>query len=301
VITTAHIRAFRCVKDVELTLGPLTVFVGPNASGKTAILEALRPGGFGADDRWQLRVDHGAGVTVIHDNGARSRWQVQSSMLEGGYHWQRLRLDLGPMRQHVQVQAAPQLAEDGANIANVFATLSRAEQGAVAAQLARLIPVLADVGVRPSASGHHRLVFQDRWKQDLWFEPSQVSDGTLLTLAFLLLPYQSAPVDLIVVEEPERGLHPYLLGELVSLMRSLAEGGVGRHPIQIAMATQSPELLEHLRPEEVRFLARDRADGAVRVVAAPVDAPDWKAAYHEYQSSLGSMWLSGSLGGVPGQ
>ena len=34
---------FRCFTQLELSLSPLTALVGPNASGKTAILEALDP------------------------------------------------------------------------------------------------------------------------------------------------------------------------------------------------------------------------------------------------------------------
>ncbi|HET6148304.1 MAG TPA: AAA family ATPase, partial [Polyangia bacterium] len=40
-ITRAHIRNFRCLLDVDLTFEPLTILVGPNASGKSAILAAL--------------------------------------------------------------------------------------------------------------------------------------------------------------------------------------------------------------------------------------------------------------------
>jgi predicted ATP-dependent endonuclease of OLD family len=41
-ITRAHIRNFRCLADVDITFEPLTILVGPNASGKSAILDALQ-------------------------------------------------------------------------------------------------------------------------------------------------------------------------------------------------------------------------------------------------------------------
>ena len=37
-----HIKNFLSLRDVELPLKPLTVLVGPNASGKSNILNALR-------------------------------------------------------------------------------------------------------------------------------------------------------------------------------------------------------------------------------------------------------------------
>lgn len=66
------------------------------------------------------------------------------------------------------------------------------------------------------------------------------------------------------------------------------------------MATHSPELVNHLHPDEVRFLRRNPQDGSVQVEAAPTQDPQWKSAPAEYET-LGSMWLSGGLGGVPGR
>ena len=40
-LNNVHIKNFRNLRDVELPLKPLTVIVGPNASGKSNILNAL--------------------------------------------------------------------------------------------------------------------------------------------------------------------------------------------------------------------------------------------------------------------
>jgi len=40
-IKSVIIKNFKCIKDLELQLAPLTIFVGPNGSGKTGILEAI--------------------------------------------------------------------------------------------------------------------------------------------------------------------------------------------------------------------------------------------------------------------
>ena len=41
-ITALRIKKFRSIKELDLELGPTTVFIGPNNGGKTAILDALR-------------------------------------------------------------------------------------------------------------------------------------------------------------------------------------------------------------------------------------------------------------------
>jgi hypothetical protein len=75
---------------------------------------------------------------------------------------------------------------------------------------------------------------------------------------------------------------------------------LGAPPTQILLATHSAGLLDHVAPEEVRFLSRDKESGAVKVEEAPLASESWRDAFRTYDDSLGSLWLSGSLGGVPG-
>jgi predicted ATPase len=139
---------------------------------------------------------------------------------------------------------------------------------------------------------------KDRWR-DTWYEPTNVSDGCLIALALLTLGHQSPSPDLIVIEELERGLHPYLIGEILSVLRKMTRGEIGKKETQVVIATHSAELLEFADPKEVRFLSRTD-DGGVAVEEAPTSAPDWDQVVKDHQGSLGTLWLSGGLGGVPG-
>ena len=210
-----------------------------------------------------------------------------------------MHFDLKALRQINQLGRANQLDETGSNLVNVFGTLTRKEQSALADELCRLTGVFADVDTIPAgAGGHHSLRFQDRWKSDLWYSPDDVSDGTMLLLAYLLLQRETPRADIIAVEEPDRGLHPYLLGQLLAFMRALT---VGPKPVQFILATHSAELLDHVQPREVRFLTRDRNDGTVKVDRIDPKAENWEETFREYRQSLGSVWLAGGVGGVPGE
>jgi predicted ATPase len=204
------------------------------------------------------------------------------------------------LRSENVLALAQQLEPAGDNLTNVFSTLTRQQQAAVAKELCRLVPMFSDVDLQPTAAGRHRLRFQDRWKPDLWFAPEEVSDGTMLLLAFIVLQQQNPAPDLITIEEPERALHPYLLDELIQMLRKMSTGEIGKKPVQVVLATHSAELLEYVRPEEVRFLTRSHEDGSVRVNQAATDTPNWRRVYETYNQSLGGIWLSGGLGGVPG-
>ena len=293
-ITRAHIQNFRCLVDVDLTFEPLTILVGPNASGKSALIAAIDPQSRLDDPQNSFRGSERVQIQLALDGGSLQLRQHVSYALSP-FH-----LDIDKLRAANQVQEALVLVPDGRNFTNVFATLTRAQQGELVRAFTTLVPMYLDVVARPSAIGTHRFVFQDRWQPSLWYEPHQVSDGSILLLAFLTLQYQRTPVDIIAIEEPERGMHPYLVGELIGLLRKLATGKLGPKPIQVILATHSAELLEFAEPKEVRFLSRRDADGATQVELAPTDSPDWAKAFREYQQSLGAIWLSGSLGGVPG-
>lgn len=297
-LNAVHLTHFRCFRDATVRLGPLTALVGPNASGKTTLLHAITAPGTGQGlaqrdarlhgNMWRIE----CGCTPPGASQLEADWSVSSTWHHRGQY---LHLDVVKIRGHQIAAEARQLTEDGSSLTNVFATLSRKVQEQVSRQLAELVPVLADVDVRPSQAGQQRLVFQDRWNAQVWYEPNEVSDGTLLTLGLLVTQHQTGPVEVVAIKEPEHGLHPYLMREVVSVLRKVASSGV-----QIVIATQSAELLEFLEPEEVRFLTRDAEDGAVVVEEAPTGTDEWRRTYEVYQESLGSLWLSGNVGGVPG-
>jgi predicted ATPase len=285
VIERLVIRNFRCIRHAEVSFAPLTVLVGPNASGKSTVLDALVPRQFAGLDYWQYGP---ANTPSISLSPAGQRHEVQA-----------LRLDLQRLRLPNQVSKELRLDPSGQNLPNLLYSLTRKQRDDLARQLCRLVPVFADLDLEPTGGGNHTLRYQDRWNEAVWFNPAQVSDGTLLITAFLSLQYQSQVPTCITVEEPERGLHPFLMGELMTFLRDMSAGKVGPKPIQVVLATHSAELLEHARPEEVRFLDRDPKDGTVTVHSVDPKEPGWEDAYREYGRSLGSAWLSGGLGGVP--
>lgn len=308
--SAAHIKNFRCLRDVEVTLSPLTVLLGPNASGKSSVLHALHPGRkFTPEDVWHHNNSALIQIRLVYDHrmvGERfydPRRGVYDSTSNPWvpYSFQWLRLDVDELRRPNQLAPATQLSTSGNNLANVFGTLTRTQQFALSQQFCELVPVFCDVDAKPtpqsssSAGGYHELVFQDRWKPDVWYRANEVSDGAILLLAFLVLEYQMPPVDLLAIEEPEHGLHPYLFERVIGLLRDMTTGKRSGKPTQTILATHSAELLDYVRPEEVRFFSRSAMDGSVRIEEPPLDSPEWERAFEEYRRSLGAMWLAGGV------
>ncbi|HLL88996.1 MAG TPA: ATP-binding protein [Tepidisphaeraceae bacterium] len=87
---------------------------------------------------------------------------------------------------------------------------------------------------------------------------SQVSDGVLLILAYITVLYLPEPPRLLLVEEPENGIHPKRIDDVLTLLRELvAEQG----RTQVVMTTHSPYVVDLFKPEEVT-LCRRGEDGA---------------------------------------
>lgn len=297
-----RVKNSRCLRDVELELAPLTVLVGPSASGKSALLEALM-GRLGHP--WQGDSTVELSITAEARDGTvfyRAERNAEDFIIERPRplrvdEHMMLRLQADAIRQPNQLARAARLQQNGANATNVFASLKRTQQLELVEQLVRLVPGYADVDTDPTQDGFHRLIFQDPWRPDLWYPPEEVSDGTLMLLCCLTLRYHAPRVTLVAIEEPERSLHPWQIGELVRFLRALTTGELGEAPLQIVVSTHSPELLDHIRPEELRLVSRD-ADGATHVVT-PTSLPDWQRYFDVHQRSLSSAWLAGAMGGVP--
>jgi len=68
---------------------------------------------------------------------------------------------------------------------------------------------------------------------------AHASDGAMLFTAFLALAFSDEP-GLILIEEPENGLHPSRLQEVVDMLRKISEGALGNQPRQVIITTHSP-------------------------------------------------------------
>lgn len=92
---------------------------------------------------------------------------------------------------------------------------------------------------------------------------------------------------MLLIEEPENGIHPKRLIEVAKLLRQFVERE--ENAPQIIMTTHSPYLLSEFQPEEVTLMRR-QPDGSAK--AFPLrDAPH----IHERMGDgfyLGELWYN---------
>ncbi len=87
----------------------------------------------------------------------------------------------------------------------------------------------------------------------------QESEGFRRVFAHLLAVYQQPERQVLVFEEPEKGIHPGALSLLADTFRAVTESG----RVQILLITHSPALLAHFSVDEIRVV--EMKDGETRV------------------------------------
>ena len=151
-------------------------------------------------------------------------------------------------------------------------------------------PFLRDFQLEPQLLNPETIRLEWRHQgSDAYFDASALSDGTLrfIGLATLFLQPQIHRPSVILVDEPELGLHPYAITLLGSLVKHVAG------ETQVIVSTQSPLLLDQFEPEDV--LVADRVDGATQL--SRLDAERLESWLDDY--SLGQLWEKNELGGRP--
>ena len=96
---------------------------------------------------------------------------------------------------------------------------------------------------------------------DQLISASHVSDGVLLVLAYLTILHFPQPPRVMLVEEPENGIHPKRLQDVLSILRDLVNE---QTRTQVVMTTHSPYVVDQFKPEEVT-LCQKQKDGSICV------------------------------------
>lgn len=119
---------------------------------------------------------------------------------------------------------------------------------------------------------------------------SELSDGTLRTIA-IFLPLVDPRYKLVVIEEPENSIHPWVIRHFVQACRERSSEK------QIILTTHSPVLVSCLKPKEL-FIA-ERRDGQSEIMSAPSVGKEVDEIIRKGIMNLGSYWDSGAMRAVP--
>ena len=121
------------------------------------------------------------------------------------------------------------------------------------------------------------------------YGPTDFSDGTIRFIALATLFLQPEPPKVIIIDEPELGLHPLAIQKLSGLIKSAAAKGT-----QVILATQSCDLISLFEAEDIITVNQENGS----TVMNRLDEKELKAWLEDY--TLGELWKQNILkGGQP--
>jgi predicted ATPase len=150
----------------------------------------------------------------------------------------------------------------------------------------RVAPYFQHFVFQPEANDLIRL----RWKHkgsDDYFDATMLSDGTLRFICLTALLLQPNLPTIILLDEPELGLHPFAMQLLAAMMRSASER------TQIIASTQSVTLANQFNWQDLVIV--DQIDNASHFRRLQeTEVTQWLENY-----KLGDVWEMNVLGGTP--
>ena len=177
---------------------------------------------------------------------------------------------------------------------NLAAVLHRLERGdlkrfeMIGQHISRVLPVFDRFQIEEEI--RESVVAMEAKGKDKTFGAHLTSDGSLRFFALvtlLNLPPEMLP-DVVLLDEPELGLHPAAIALVGGMIKALAEDR------QVIVATQSPLLVDAFGLDEIFVL--DLQDG--RTEFRKLDPNDYRI-WLEDKFTPGELWQKNLIGGRP--
>lgn len=148
-----------------------------------------------------------------------------------------------------------------------------------------VIPNFSYFYLEPNENDLLRLNWKDKYSSKV-HGPTELSDGSMRFIALAVLLMQPNLPEIIIIDEPELGLHPMAIAKVAGMIQGAAAQGS-----QVIVTTQSADLVNHFQPEDM--VTVDLVDGASEFNR--LNADDLSQWLDEY--SVGDLWQRNIISG----
>lgn len=197
-----------------------------------------------------------------------------------------------PMRRYEIVEDCQRLRSDASNIAPFLLHLKQDHWDSncykeILNSVRLVIPFFDDFRLDVHKLGEANKVALS-WQQkgsDFPMQPFHLSDGSIRFICLAAALLQPSPPSMIIIDEPELGLHPEAIGILSELIQDAAKR------TQIVVATQSPLLLDQFVIEDIVVVNRKEGQSTFERLNR-ADYDQWLKEY-----SVGQLWTKNVIQG----
>jgi predicted ATPase len=206
----------------------------------------------------------GVNSAITHPTQLAARREMQS--------WRMLQLEPTALRKHDNYRENPHISSIGEHLPATLKRLQTYDE--VAASLNELLPDIDSVEVDDDKT-REAYTLAVTMKNKNRYTAGSLSDGTLRFLALSILSTDPEATGLLCMEEPENGIHPLRIPEMMNLVRSLsyapaADDKLGVAFRQVIINTHSPLVVAEL-PDDSLLLAEPlRHKGSTSIVFRPL-------------------------------
>jgi len=174
--------------------------------------------------------------------------------------WRFLQLNPEVLRQPDSIRGPTTLSANGNNLARTLARIGREEKyilNDISRDLSNLVPGLLNIEIEEDKARELYIIYANT-QDECRFSSRTLSDGTLRLLALITLANDPQYNGVLCFEEPENGVHPFRVEQMVELLRSLttdftAKEEAGWPMRQLLVNTHSPLLMAQLDDTELLF------------------------------------------------
>ena len=336
-INRLSVKNFACIKDATFDFAQLSALIGPNDSGKSMVLRALRAltlyvagrEAIGrAGDRLvleellktvsreemrlevtsgseTLRIDASPGQGIewseyaakgqesLSPLGQKRPWTAGSSGLKEALRNVHsaasgsllVRLEPDSLRRPSSLILPGQaiaLDDPHQGLAGILDAIRDRGDGsfeAIREQLCALFPAVKYLQLSPISDS--KKVLQIELTNGARVPANLLSEGILYFLAFAAIAKIERP-PLLLIEEPENGLHPARIADVMEVLRKISETS------QVVIATHSPLVVNAMKGDEVIVLTRSADTGTQARLLK--DTFNYEERSRVYEN--GELWLS---------
>ena len=196
-----------------------------------------------------------------------------------------------PMRGDCNINDNAYLRDNGSNLAAYLYSLMQNDEKTfrlIEGVIRSIAPYFKGFKLRPDANNKESIRLE--WEEkgtDMYLNGYSFSDGTLRFIALATLLLQSNPPEIIIIDEPELGLHPAAINKLAELAKRASLKS------QIILSTQSTNLLNCFDVEDI--IVVDRADN--QSVFRHLSGEELEKWMDDYELSISDMWEKNMIGG----
>ena len=196
-----------------------------------------------------------------------------------------------PMRGDCNINDNAYLRDNGSNLAAYLYSLMQNDEKTfrlIEGVIRSIAPYFKGFKLRPDANNKESIRLE--WEEkgtDMYLNGYSFSDGTLRFIALATLLLQSNPPEIIIIDEPELGLHPAAINKLAELTKRASLKS------QIILSTQSTNLLNCFDVEDI--IVVDRADN--QSVFRHLSGEELEKWMDDYNMSISDLWEKNMIGG----